>query len=124
MFLKSDVFNISVKIALKMLFASVWDALVSLVLHHFCATVWVLHRCCSSRSYLSSCQMTLFTYVDVSAEIKGSVSTSLSLGLGIVTGLCHVFSSFPLGIRDLYGIGVVDCVLVWNQHCRSYLVMK
>lgn len=70
------------------------------------------------------CQTTLLTYVDVSAEIKGAVSTSLSLGLGIVMGPCRVFTSFPAGIGDLYGIGVVDHVLVCNQCCRSYLVMK
>lgn len=41
MFLKSDGFNLSVKIALKMSFSNVWDALVSLVLYHFCAAVGV-----------------------------------------------------------------------------------
>lgn len=40
-FLKLDVFNLSVKIALKMSFSNVWDALVSLVLYHFCASVGV-----------------------------------------------------------------------------------
>lgn len=48
--------------------------------------------------------------MDVSTEIKGAMSTSLSLGLGIVMGLCHVFSSFPSGIRDLYGIGGGVCL--------------
>lgn len=46
----------------------------------------------------------------MSAEIKGAISTSLSLGPGIVMGLCHVFSYFPSGIRDLYGIGDGVCL--------------
>lgn len=40
-FLKSGAFNLSVKIALKMSFSNVWDALVSLVLYHFCAAMGI-----------------------------------------------------------------------------------
>lgn len=68
--------------------------------------------------------MTLLTYVDVSAEIKGAVSTSLSFDVGIVMGLGDTFGSFLSGIQDLYGISVVGCILVWNHCGRSYPIMK
>lgn len=68
--------------------------------------------------------MTLLTYVDVSAEIKGAVSTSRSLDVGIAVGLCDAFGSFLSGIQDLYGISVVGCIFLWNQCGRSYPVMK
>lgn len=31
---------------------------------------------------------------------------------------------FPLSIKDLCGIRVVDGILIWNQRGRSYAVMK
>lgn len=59
--------------------------------------------------------MTLLTYVGVSAETKGDVSTSLTVGLGIVMGLCSGFSCSPSasGIcmeLVVSGISVVDFI--------------
>lgn len=59
--------------------------------------------------------MTLLTYVGASAETKGDVSTSLSVGLGVVMGLCSGFSSSPStsGIcmeLMVFGISVVDFI--------------
>lgn len=78
-FLKLDVFNLSVKIAFKMSFSNVWDALVSLVILPLLCISGGLHRGSSPWSYVSSCQMMLLTYMDVSCgEIRGVVGTSWS----------------------------------------------
>lgn len=76
-FFKQAVFNLSVKIALKMSLSNMWDAEVSLVLYRFCSAVGVYIEALHHGGVRVPVRWWCW-HVDVSGEIRGAVGTSLS----------------------------------------------